>query len=119
MSRRLFATRIATASRPSVAPAHHEFDETVSSITNVVPHVAISPKNRKTITSPSPRPAYGRGPPLYVTAATSASAPTNRIRSGSVARARASPAKAATKIDARAAVRTARGDAAPLATSLG
>ena len=64
MSRRLFATRIATASSPSAVPAHHASAVTVSTITKVVPHVATSPKNTNTITSPSPRPAYGRGPPL-------------------------------------------------------
>ena len=61
MSRRLFATRIATARRPRTAPHHHAAAGTRSAITNAVPHVAISPKKRNTITSPSPRPAYGLG----------------------------------------------------------
>ena len=64
MSRMLFASKIATASSPMTAPHHHEAAVTVSTITNVVPHVATSPKNTNTMTSPSPSPAYGRGPPL-------------------------------------------------------
>ena len=45
-------------------PHHHEAAVTVSTITNVVPQVAISPKNTNTMTSPRPSPAYGLGPPL-------------------------------------------------------
>src|SRR5687767_4045808 len=118
MSLRLLATRIATARDPSAAPHHHAAAGTRSAMTNAVPHVAISPKKRNTITSPRPSPAYGLGPPLYANAATSASAPTNRISAGAVASARASPANPATAMDARAAPSTAIGEAAPLATSL-
>ena len=53
------------------------------------------PKKRKTISSPSPSPAYGRGPPLYRSAATSARAPDERgsAPASSRAPARAPPAR--------------------------
>jgi hypothetical protein len=57
MSLRSLASRIATARKPSTVPHHHAPAGTDSVITNVVPHVAISPKKRKTITSPRPSPA--------------------------------------------------------------
>ena len=49
---------------PSAPLAHQAALETVSALTNAVPAVAITPKNRNTITSPSPSSAYGLGPPL-------------------------------------------------------
>jgi hypothetical protein len=64
MSRRLFATRIATASRPTGTEAHHAAAGTVSAWTKALPAVAIRPKNTKTMTSPRPSSAYGLGPPL-------------------------------------------------------
>ena len=45
------------------APPHQAAAGTVSTITYAEPHVAMRPKNRNTISSPRPSPAYGRGPP--------------------------------------------------------
>src|SRR5829696_1542716 len=109
MSRRLFATRIATARRPITTPHHHDDAVTVSTITNVVPQVASRPKKRNTITSPRPSDANGHGPPLYIRVASSASAPTARINTGDVATARTRPTTAAIATQANAALSTARG----------
>src|SRR5207247_10763036 len=110
-SRTLFASRTAPASKPRTVADHHASAVTVPTITYVVPHVATSPKKTKTINSPRPRPAYGRGPPLYRSAAKIASAPTARITPGEVANARARPASPANRNATSAAAATAVGDA--------
>ena len=53
MSRRLLATRIAQASAPMPMPAYTAPGSHDSVWTYVVPITATSPKNTKTITSPS------------------------------------------------------------------
>ena len=54
MSRRLLATRIAQARAPMPTAAHRAASSNVSVWTYVVPTTATSPKNTKTMTSPSP-----------------------------------------------------------------
>ena len=50
----MFAIRIATASSPIAAPDHHAAAGTRWTCTYADPAVAMSPKNRKTESSPSP-----------------------------------------------------------------
>jgi hypothetical protein len=74
-SRRLLTTRIATASSPTGSDATTARGATATSWTNCDPTVATTPKKTKTDSSPRPAEAYGRGPPLYPTAARTQTAP--------------------------------------------
>ena len=95
ISRKLLMTNSAHAIAPTATDATRPVTENFSAMTNSVPIVATTPKNKKTNTSPKPAYPYGRGPPVYVHAATIAATPTASSHNV-VARARIKPATAAT-----------------------